>query len=112
MFVRHLTELFPPKRSEETMNRPVLWITIVAVLVIGAVAGVVTTRGGSSTDGTFSSGDCVALTSSAVRPADCGAHHDGRVTAVLHQTYQTCPGGSEEFDVTDSTGNLCIDRSQ
>lgn len=94
------------------MKRPVLWIAIAAVLVIGAVTGVVTARGGSSTDSSFSGGDCVALTSSAVRIADCGAHHDGRVTAVLHQTYQTCPAGSEEFDVTDNTGNLCIDRSQ
>ena len=99
-----------PGRPRTT--RPVLWIAILAVAAVAAVTGLVTTRGGSSTDGSFAGGDCVTLTSSAVRAADCGGHHDGQVTAVLHQTYQTCPSGSEEFDVTDNTGNLCIDRSQ
>lgn len=87
-------------------------IIIALVVVAGAIAGFVTTRGGSSTDGTFSTGDCVTLTSSTVHLADCGSQHDGKITAVLHQSYQTCPSGSDEFDVTDNTGNLCIDRTQ
>ncbi|HZS15779.1 MAG TPA: hypothetical protein VFC09_14385 [Candidatus Dormibacteraeota bacterium] len=93
-------------------TRSLLTIVIAVIVVAGAIAGFVTTRGGSSTDGTFSTGDCVTLTSSQVRLASCSATYDGKVTAVLHQSYQTCPSGSDEFDVTDGTGNLCIDRSQ
>jgi len=104
------TSTAPPNGRRTT--RPLLWIAVLAVALVAGVTGLVTTRGASGSDGSFSSGDCIALTSSAVRPADCGGHHDGLVTAVLHQTYQTCPAGSDEFDVTDDTGNLCIDRSQ
>ena len=106
------TSTATPPPSGRRATRPMLWIAVLAVALVAGVTGLVTTRGGSSSDGTFSSGDCIALTSSAVRLADCGGHHDGQVTAVLHQTYQTCPAGSDEFDVTDDTGNLCIDRSQ
>jgi hypothetical protein len=101
-----------PPRGRLRGSRSLLWIGVLAVVLVAGITGLVTTRGGSSTDGTFSTGDCVALTSSAVRLADCGGGHDGRITAVLHQTYQTCPAGSDEFDVTDNTGNLCIDRSK
>ncbi len=105
----------PPSRVRSGLRAlpGVVWIVIAVIVVVGAVAGVVTTRnGGSSTDGTFSTGDCVTLTSSAVHLADCGSKHDGKITAVLHQSYQVCPSGSDEFDVTDNTGNLCIDRGK
>lgn len=102
----------PPARRGVRSPRSLIWIGVAAVLVVGGVTGFVTTRGGSSTDGTFSTGDCVTLTTSTVHIADCGGQHDGQITAVLHQSYQTCPSGSDEFDVTDNTGNLCVDRSK
>ena len=61
--------------------------------------------------GASSRAGCVVLTASSVRSADCGGVHDGRITTVLQQTYDSCPPGSDEYDVTDNTGNLCIDRS-
>lgn len=100
-----------PRRGRLRMGRAMAAVIAAAVIGAGAVTGLVV-HGGSSTDGTFSTGDCVVLTSTAVRIADCGAAHDGLVTTVLHESYQTCPGGSDEFDVTDNTGNLCIDRSK
>jgi hypothetical protein len=82
------------------------------VVLVGGLIGFVTTRhGGASTDGTFGAGDCVVLGSTTVRQASCGGTHDGKVVAVLHQSYDSCPSGSDEFDVTDNTGNLCVDRS-
>lgn len=87
-------------------------VTTVVVLIagIGALIGVFHHgSGGSSTDGTFSTGDCVRVTSSSVANADCGGSHDGRITAVLHDSYSSCPSGSQEFDVNDNTGNLCVD---
>ena len=97
-----------PRRS----RRAVITVAVAAVVLVLGLVGFLTTRhSGSSTDGSFSTGNCVALTSSQVRLAPCGGTHDGRITAVLHQSYETCPSGSDEFDVTDNTGNLCVDRS-
>jgi hypothetical protein len=55
-------------------------------------------------------GDCVALTSSAVHRVACSSAHDGQVSAVLHRPYETCPVGSDEYDLADNSANLCIDR--
>jgi hypothetical protein len=102
------TQAPPPRRSPRT----VISIAIAVVVVVAGLVAFLTARhGGSSSDGAFNTGDCVTLTSSQVRLASCGDTHDGRITAVLHQSYDTCPSGSDEYDVTDNTGNLCIDRS-
>jgi hypothetical protein len=94
-------------------TRSLVGIVVLLVVIVAGVATFLSTRhGGASTDGSFATGDCVVLTSSAVRKADCGIAHDGRITAVLHQSYDTCPSGSDEFDVTDNTGNLCVDKAQ
>jgi hypothetical protein len=36
---------------------------------------------------------------------------DSRLPATSTQAAVPCPSGSDEFDVSDNTGNLCIDRN-
>ncbi len=100
------------------MNRRLLIVlAVVAALVVAAVIGAALTSSHSSrlplvssqsTDGTFHSGDCVSLSSTRVTKSDCGGAHDAQVIQVLHGQ-QTCLSGTNEFDVNDGSGNLCLD---
>ena len=87
---------------------PVRRIALAAAVLLAVVAGAFMALRHTPTG---ASGRCVVLTASSVRPADCGGVHDGRITTVLRQSYDSCPAGSDEYDVTDNSGNLCIDRS-
>lgn len=85
------------------------WLIAIAVAVVGvsaATAAVVHSRA----DRAFIPGDCVVVTSSAVQRVDCGSTHDGQVSAVLHRPYESCPAGSDEYDLADNSANLCIAR--
>jgi hypothetical protein len=108
----------PVARGGGRLNRRLLIVlAVIVVLVVAAFVGAAlrshssryTIVGSSSTDGTFSAGDCVSLSATRVTKADCGSAHDAQIIQVIHAG-QTCPGGTEEFDVSDSTGNLCLDR--
>lgn len=90
---------------------------VVALLIVLGIVGELVSRSNSqftivpssSTDGTFTAGDCVKLNSTTVTKADCLGAHDGQIIQVVHGG-QSCPSGTDEFDVTDGTGNLCIDK--
>jgi len=87
-------------------TRYVVAIAVGLVAVTVAVVAVVMLRGNRA----LLPGDCVVLTSSAVHRVDCGSAHDGKVSAVLHRPYESCPVGSDEYDLADNSANLCIDR--
>jgi hypothetical protein len=98
-------------------RRLVILLAVIALLVIAGVVGAVvashnsrfTIVSSSSTDGTFSAGDCVSLSATRVTKRDCTGAHDAQIIQVIHGN-QTCPSRTEEFDVNDGTGNLCLDR--
>jgi hypothetical protein len=108
----------PLTRRPGWLNRPLLLIaTVVLLLVIAAVIGAAishttsaTIVSSSSTDGTFNAGDCVSLSATRVTKADCSSAHDAQIIQVIHGT-QSCPAGTVEFEVTDGTGSLCLDKS-
>lgn len=108
----------PVSRSRGRRNRRLLIVlAVLAALVVLAVIGAVVAShnsrfpivSSSSTDGTFSAGDCVSLSATRVTKAQCTGAHDAQIIRVIHAK-ETCPGGTEEFDVNDGTGNLCLDR--
>jgi hypothetical protein len=98
-------------------RRLVVVLAVVAALVVLAVIGASVAShnsrypivSSSSTDGTFSAGDCVSLSTTRVTKADCATAHDAQIIEVIHGD-SSCPAGTEEFDVNDGTGNLCLDR--
>jgi hypothetical protein len=98
-------------------RRLVIVLAVVAALVVAAVVGVAISSHSSrlplvtssSTDGTFSAGDCVSLSATRVTKTDCGGAHDAQIIQVIH-AQQGCPSGTVEFDVNDGSGNLCLDR--
>ena len=104
----------PARRSNRTLF---IVIGVVVVLVlIGGIVSLVSRQNSrftivpsASTDGTFHAGDCVTLTSTTVHNADCSSAHDAQIIQVIHGS-ETCPAGTQEFDVTDNTGNLCLDK--
>jgi hypothetical protein len=72
-------------------------------------------KGGSTTDGVFTTGDCVNVTGKnsvggQVTWADCSGPNSDKVTAVLHNSGDVCLSGSEEIDLQGSVGNLCVAR--
>jgi hypothetical protein len=97
-------------------RRLVIVLAILAVLVgVAVVAASLASHSSrlplvssSSTDGTFSAGDCVSLSSTRVTKTDCGGAHDAQIIEVVHSK-QMCPSDTQEFDVNDGTGNLCLD---
>jgi hypothetical protein len=106
----------PPRR-----RRYPAWAVILAVIVVAAAVAIVASQlsrhnsrftiiDSASTDNTFHGGDCVILNPSSVDKADCSANHDGQIIVVIHAV-GTCPAGTDEYDVRDNTGNLCVDRS-
>jgi hypothetical protein len=108
----------PVSRGSRWLNRRLLIVlAVLAALVVIAVIGAAvaghnsryTIVSSSSTDGTFSAGDCVSLSATRVTKAQCTSAHDAQIIQVIHAK-QTCPSGTEEFDVNDGTGNLCLDR--
>jgi hypothetical protein len=109
---------FPVSRGRGRLIRTlaVVLIVVSVLLVIAFIAADVaghnsrfTIVSSSSTDGTFKAGDCVSLSTSRVTQATCTGAHDAQIIRVIHAK-ETCPGGTEEFDVNDGTGNLCLDR--
>jgi hypothetical protein len=91
-------------------------MVVTVVVIIGFIVVAVarptsrfTVVSSSSTDGTFSGGDCVSLSATRVTKMTCNGAHDAQVIEVIHGNH-ACPIGTEEFDVTDGTGNLCLDR--
>jgi hypothetical protein len=110
----------PVSRGRRWLNRRLLIVVaVIVVLVVAAVIGSAISSshrsrlplvGSQSTDGTFHSGDCVSLSATRVTKSDCGGAHDAQVIQVIHGN-QTCPGGTQEFDVNDGTGNLCLDSA-
>ncbi len=111
----------PPAGRPSRLSRRLLIVlgVIVALVVVAGIGAAVArshTSGNypivssSSTDGTFKAGDCVSLSTTRVTQADCGRAHDAQIIQVLHGT-ETCPAGTTEFQVTDGTGNLCLDKS-
>ena len=107
----------PVRRGGFLTRRLVIVLAVIAALVgiavIGAAVAAHNSRftivTSSSTDGTFSAGDCVSLSATRVTKMTCTGAHDAQIIQVIHAT-QMCPGGTEEFDVNDGTGNLCLDR--
>ena len=108
----------PRRRSRGLLVRTLaIGLVVVTVLVvIGFIVAAVTRHNSrfsivasSSTDGTFQAGNCVSLSASRVTQADCGGAHDAQIIQVIHAGHG-CPLGTEEFDVNDGTGNLCLDR--
>ncbi len=98
-------------------RRLVTVLAIIAALVVVAVIGAaISSSHGSrlplvssqSSDGTFHSGDCVSLSATRVTKSDCGGAHDAQIIEVVHGN-QACPAGTQEFDVNDGSGNLCLD---
>ena len=110
----------PPPVSRGTgwlIRRLLIVAVVIAVLVVAALIGAAvshtthqTVVSSSSTDGTFTAGDCVSVSATRVTKADCSGAHDAQIIQVIHGT-QTCPGGTVEFEVTDGTGSLCLDKS-
>jgi hypothetical protein len=99
----------PPARPGRSPFATRYLVAIVAGLVAVAVAVVLVVQQRATHPG-LRPGDCVSLTSSAVQLVGCGSAHDGQVSAVLHTPYETCPTGSDEYDLADNSANLCIDR--
>jgi hypothetical protein len=85
--------------------------TLVVVVALTVAVILAVSRAGFSAQPGFASGDCVVLTSTDVREANCASGHDGRVVTVLRQTYQACPPGSDEVDSAGTTASLCVDRT-
>jgi hypothetical protein len=109
----------PVSRDRRRLTRILaIVLMVVTVLVVIGFIGIAvfgrysryTIVSSSSTDGTFKAGNCVSLSTTRVTQADCGSAHDAQIIQVIHGK-QTCPSGTEEFDVNDGTGNLCLDRA-
>lgn len=106
----------PPRRGGISTRYIVIGV-VVLLLIIGGIASIFARQNShftivpsASTDGTFHAGDCVTLNSTSVHYADCSSAHDAQIIQVIHGS-QSCPSGTEEYDVNDNTGNLCLDKS-
>jgi hypothetical protein len=108
----------PGSRGAGWLTRRLLIVAaVIAALIVAAVIGAAVSHSthqaivnSSSTDGTFNAGDCVSVSATRATKADCGGAHDAQIIQVIHGT-QTCSGGTVEFEVTDGTGSLCLDKS-
>lgn len=89
----------------------------ITVALVAALVATVVSHGthdsivsSSSTDGTFIAGNCVSLSATRATKVDCGGAHDALIVQVIHSP-QACAAGTVEFEVTDGTGSLCLDKS-